>query len=147
MTTKAQKVAAELEAAHAEIAALRAAQSEAPAPVELTVEQRALQSDANAYFIVTIAGVEIAIRKDTVQYQKNWEALNLIENLEGAIMDPKTVDDVNFDEQPCTFKLCVGKEKASAEASKRTVCGVEVSTARASAPSAGNGSTFTRTQL
>jgi len=147
MTTKAQKVAAELAAAQAEIAALKAAQSEAPAPVELTVEQRALQSEANAYFIVSIAGVEIAIRKDTVRYQKNWEALNLIENLEAAIMNNDTVADVNFDEQPCTFKLCVGKEKADAESAKRTVCGVEVSTARTSAPSAGNGSTFTRTQL
>jgi hypothetical protein len=146
MTTKAQKVAAELEAARVEIAALKASQSEAPAVVELTVEQRALQSDANAYFIVMIAGVEIAIRKDTLRYQKNWDALNLIENLEGAIMDPKTVAGVDFDEQPTTFKLCVGKEKADAEASKRTVCGVEVSTSRPSTQ-AGNGSTFTRTQL
>lgn len=146
MTTKAQKVAAELEAAQAEIAALKAAQSDTPAPVEMTVEQLALQSGANAYFIVMIAGVEIAIRKDTLRYQSNWDALNLLENLEGSIMDPKTVASVDFDEQSTTFKLCVGKEKADAEASKRTVCGVEVSTARSSTQ-AGNGSTFTRTSL
>ncbi|RLA58213.1 MAG: hypothetical protein DRQ89_15620 [Epsilonproteobacteria bacterium] len=146
MTTKAQKVAAELEAANQLIAELQAAQGSTEPSVELTVEQVALQSGANGYFIVIVAGVEIAIRKDTLRYQKNWEALNLIENLEGAIMDPKTVADVDFDEQPTTYKLCVGKEKADAEASKRTVCGVEVSTARPSTQ-AGNGSTFTRTQL
>ena len=46
---------------------------------------------------------------------------------------------INHDRDP-------NKEKADAEASKRTVCGVEVSTARPSTQ-AGNGSTFTRTSL
>lgn len=147
--TKAQ-IQAELDQMKAENAALKASQPEtAEAPVELTVEQRALQSDANAYFIVNIGGVEIAVRKDTLTYQRNWDALNMLENLEAAIMNPETVNDVNFDEQPTTYKLCVGKEKADPESTKRIVCGVEVSTARASsgAPARSTGRTFTRTSL
>lgn len=139
-TKRQSKAAIELAEARALIAQLQANGATVPAPVALTPEQAALQSGANGFFVVTIGGHEAAFRKDILRYMRNWSLLNLIEDLEQAVRDGKSVD---FGEQTCSFRFAVGNEKVTE--APINLCGVEVSASRKQAPTAETGARFTRT--